>query len=77
MYTHQDDLKQHLLIDLHKLLVPLLDVGRLLAVIGVVVGSWGRVLLVVLAPLENLAEDWLGDLQGLPLVTVRVTTLYK
>jgi hypothetical protein len=28
--TYKDDLKQHLLVDLHEFLVPLVDVGRLL-----------------------------------------------
>lgn len=29
--TYQDDLEEHLLIDLHELLVPLIDVGGFLA----------------------------------------------
>lgn len=58
----EDDLKQHLLVHLHELLIPVINVRRLLARIGIVLlrGDW--VVLVVLAPLENLAEDGLGDL---------------
>ena len=59
----EDDLKEHLLVDLHELLVPLFDVGGLLASVGVLVLLWGRVLLVVVAPLENLAQDSFRDLQ--------------
>lgn len=60
--TYEDDLEEHLLVDLHKLLVPLVDVGGLLArVIVVVVGGWW-VVLVVLAPLDDLLHDGLVDL---------------
>jgi len=59
----EDDLEQHLLIDLHELLVPVLNVRRLLARVGIVVLGRGGVVLVVRAPLENLPEDSLGDLQ--------------
>jgi hypothetical protein len=51
------------LIDLHELLIPVLDVGRLLARVGVVVLGWSGVVLVVFAPLEDLAEDGLADLE--------------
>ena len=57
--TYENDLKKHLLVHLHELLVPLLDVGCLLAGVGIVVGSGGWVVLVVLAPLDNLLEDLL------------------
>jgi hypothetical protein len=60
--THQDDLEEHFLINLHELLIPLLDVGRLLPGVGVVVLGGGRVLAVVLAPLEDLLHDSLVDL---------------
>jgi len=50
------------LIDLHVLLVPVLDVGGLLAGVGVVLGGWWWVVLVVVAPVEDLPEDGLGDL---------------
>lgn len=59
----EDDLKEHLLVDLHELLVPVLDVGSLLARVGIIVLGWGGVVLVVGAPLEDLAKDRLGDLQ--------------
>lgn len=61
--TYKDDLEQHFLVDLHELLVPLLDVRRLLTVVGVVVLSGGGVLLVVVAPLKNLAKNGLADLE--------------
>lgn len=60
----EDNLEKHFLVDLHELLVPVLDVGGLLARVGIVVLGWGGVVLVVLAPLENLAEDRLADLEG-------------
>jgi hypothetical protein len=60
--TYEDDLEEHLLVDLHELLVPLINVGRLLTRVRVVVlGGWG-VVLVVVAPLENLLHDGLIDL---------------
>lgn len=62
--TYKDDLEQHFLVDLHELLVPLLDVRRLLTVVGVVVLSGGGVLLVVVAPLKNLAKNGLADLES-------------
>jgi hypothetical protein len=60
--TYENDLEEHLLVDLHELLVPLVDVGRLLARVRVVVLGGGRVVLVVLAPLDNLLHDGLVDL---------------
>ena len=61
--TYEDDLEQHLLVDLHELLVPLIDIGGLLARVGIVIcGSCG-LSFVMLAPLDNLAEDGLVDLQ--------------
>lgn len=64
--TYQDNLEQHLLIDLHELLIPLLNIGRLAAVIVIVTGS-GGIVLVVLAPFDDLAEDGLVDLRGISL----------
>jgi hypothetical protein len=61
--TYEDDLEEHLLVDLHELLVPLVDVGRLLARVRVVVLGGGRVVLVVLAPLDNLLHNSLVDLR--------------
>jgi hypothetical protein len=50
------------LVDLHELLVPLLDIGRLLTGVGVIVGSGLGIVLVMFAPLDNLLEDGLIDL---------------
>ena len=58
----KDDLEKHLLVDLHELLVPILNVGSLLAGVGVVILGRGGIALVVSAPLENLFEDGFGDL---------------
>ena len=58
----EDDLEEHLLVDLHELLVPLFDVGGLLARVGVVILGGRRVVLVLGAPLEDLLEDVLGNL---------------
>lgn len=58
----EDDLEEHLLVDLHVLLVPLVDVGGLLAGVGVVVIARWWVGLVVLAPLEDLLQDGIVDL---------------
>jgi hypothetical protein len=49
----QDDLEQYLLVDLHELLVPLLDVCGLLARVGVIVLGGRRVVPVLRAPLEG------------------------
>jgi hypothetical protein len=59
----EDDLEEHLLVDLHELLVPLLNVGGLLAGIGVVILGRRGVVLVLGAPLEDLLKDVLGDLE--------------
>jgi hypothetical protein len=61
--TYKDDLEEHLLVDLHELLVPLVDVGRLLARVVVVVVCGGRVVDVVLAPHDHLLHDRLVDLR--------------
>lgn len=56
-YTYQDNLEQHLLVDLHELLVPLVDLGHLLSR-GIIVIAVGRgVVLMVDAPLDDLGED--------------------
>jgi hypothetical protein len=61
--TYKDDLKEHLLVDLHELLVPLVDVCRFLTRVRVIVLGGGRVVLVVVAPLKNLLHDGLVDLR--------------
>ena len=61
--TYEDDFEEHLLINLHELLVPLFDVGGLLARIRIIlVGGW-RVGLVMLAPFNDLLEDSFVHLQ--------------
>lgn len=55
--TYQNDLEEHFLVDLHELLVPLVDVCGFLPTVGVIIGLRRRVALVVLAPLNNLFED--------------------
>ena len=61
--SYKNNLKQHLLINLHELLVPFLDIGSLLAGIGVVIdGGWG-IVLVVLAPFDDLLENGFVDLR--------------
>jgi hypothetical protein len=59
----KDDFEEHLLVDLHEFLVPLFDVGGLLAGVGVIVLGGRRVVLVLRAPLEDLLEDVLRDLK--------------
>lgn len=59
--AYQNDLKKHLLVNLHEFLVPLVDVGGLAAGVIVVTGA-GRVVLVVRAPFDHLSQDGLVDL---------------
>ena len=61
--TYKDDLKEHLLVHLHELLVPLIDVGSLLPRIGVVIVGRSGVALVVLAPVDDLTENDLVDIR--------------
>lgn len=60
--THENDLEQHFLVHLHEFLIPLVDVGRLLARIRIVVSGSRRVPLMVSAPLNDLLQDRLVDL---------------
>lgn len=55
--TYKNNLKEHLLINLHKLLIPLFNIGSFLAVVRLVLVGGGRVVAMVLAPLDNLAQD--------------------
>ena len=57
----KNDLEQHLLVDLHVLLVPFIDLSGLLAGLRVVILSGRRVVPVVLAPLDDLLEHRLAD----------------
>jgi hypothetical protein len=50
------------LVNLHEFLIPLLDVGGLLAGVGIIVLSWLGIVLVMLAPFDDLFEDRLVDL---------------
>lgn len=78
--TYQDDLEQHLLIDLHELLVPLVDLRHLLTRGIVIVAARGRVVLVVDAPLDDLCEDGVvdvGDRDGVLLGDGRVAQVLE
>jgi hypothetical protein len=60
--TYQDDLEEHLLIDLHEFLVPLINIGGLLSnIVIVVVGGW-RIGLVIGAPFDDFSECRFIDL---------------
>ena len=61
--TYQDDLEQHFLVHLHELLVPLFDVGSLLARIGIIIVCRRGITLVVNTPLDYFVEDCFVDLQ--------------
>lgn len=63
--TYKDDLEEHLLVDLHELLVPLIDVGGLLAGVGVVILGCRGVAAVMGAPLDDLLHDGFVDLAAL------------
>ena len=60
--TDQDNLKQHLLVYLHKLLIPLINVCGLLPRVGIIIVGCLRIGLVVFAPLKNLCQHGLVDL---------------
>lgn len=60
--TNENDFEEHLLVDLHELLVPLVDVGGLAAGVDVIVTSAWGVALVVLTPLDDFLENRLVDL---------------
>jgi hypothetical protein len=59
--TYQNYLEKHFLVDLHELLVPLVDVRSLAAGVIIITGA-GRVALVMGAPLNNLLQDGFVDL---------------
>ena len=61
--TYQDDFKEHFLVDLHKLLVPFLNISCLLAHIVVIFVGSSRVVLVVGAPLDDFHKDSFIDLR--------------
>lgn len=55
--AYQNDLEQHFLIDLHELLIPLLNLCSLLARVGIVLIGGGRVMLVMMAPFNDFLQD--------------------
>jgi hypothetical protein len=61
--TYEDDLEEHLLVDLHELLIPLIDIRSLAAVVIVVTGG-GGIVLVVLTPFNDLLQDGLVHLSS-------------
>jgi hypothetical protein len=58
--TYQNDLEKHLLVHLHELHVPLVNLGGLLAAVVLLLGR-RLVSTVLLAPLEDFAEDGIVD----------------
>ena len=63
--TYQNDLEEHLLVNLHEFLVPFLDVSGLLARVGIIVLGGLGIVLVVLAPFNDLLKDRLIDLRSM------------
>lgn len=61
--TYEDDLEEHLLVNLHELLVPLVDVGSLFPVVIVIIRRLSGVIAVVLAPLHHLAQNGVVDVR--------------
>jgi hypothetical protein len=61
--AYQNNLEEHLLVNLHEFLVPLINIGGFATVIVIVTGR-GGVVLVVVAPLDNFLEDGLVDLEN-------------
>ena len=59
---YQNNLKEHLLIYLHKLLIPLINVCSLLSRIGIIIICCLRIGLVVFTPLKNLVQHGFIDL---------------
>ena len=60
--TYEDDLEEHLLVDLHELLIPLLNIGGLLAGVGVILVDNLWVVDVVFAPFKDFVKNRLVDL---------------
>lgn len=72
--TYKNDLEEHFLVNLHELLVPLIDIGSLLANIVVILISSGRVGSVIGAPFNDFLQDSFVDLLlgSVPKVRVEV-----
>ena len=60
---YQDNIKEHLLVDIHKLLIPLVDVGAAVPRFVIIFIGCRRIMLMILAPLENFLEDGIVDLK--------------
>lgn len=73
-WAHKDDFEQHLLIDLHELLVPLLDIGGFLAGVGIVILCLKGVVAVMVAPLNHLAKNSLVHLRNYMSVVKKSST---
>ena len=61
--AYQNDFKKHLLIDLHELLVPLLNISCLLTGVGIVVIGGRRVGSMVGAPFNDFVQYSFVDLR--------------
>lgn len=73
-WAHEDDFKQHLLIDLHELLVPLFDIGGFLSGVGIVILCLEGVVAVMVAPLNHLAKNGLVHLRNYMSVVKKSST---
>lgn len=62
--AYKDNLKQHLLVDLHELLIPLLDIRGLLARVRLLIGGLDGIVAVMIAPLDDLLENGLVNLRS-------------
>ena len=60
--TYQNDLKKHLLVHLHELLIPFINISGLATVV-IVITSARRVILMMITPLDNLLKDCFIDLE--------------
>ena len=60
---YKNDLKEHLLINLHEFLIPFINIGSLSPGISVIVAGARRIALVVFAPLDHFLEDRLIHLR--------------
>lgn len=62
--TYENDLEQHFLVHLHKFLIPFLDLCGLLPRVRLIVVGLRGIISVVLAPLDDFAENSLIYLEG-------------
>lgn len=54
--TYENNLKQHLLVDLHEFLVPLFDIGGSAATVRLIILCRGGVVAVMFTPFDDLAK---------------------